>query len=218
MRTSRAEKERSRERIIAAASRLFRARGVDATGVSDVMRTAGLTQGGFYRHFPDKERLLAAGLEAAFEEFAQQLEACSEDHAEAVREGFFERYLSLEHRDNPAVGCPAAALGADVARQGGLVRAAFSRGLERVLRGLARGRPSAPDPRGAALRALATAAGAVMLARALDDDLAREVLAACRPVDVRAAPASERQDRSTSAAPKRRAATRRRLPPQRSQS
>jgi TetR/AcrR family transcriptional regulator, transcriptional repressor for nem operon len=185
MRVSNAEKERSRERIITAASRLFRAGGVEGASVGDVMRAAGMTHGGFYRHFEDKEALLAAALTAAFEEFARPLLEGPAAEAAAARNEFRTHYLSEEHRADPAAGCPAAALGPEVARARPEVRAAFSRGVERVAEGLARGRATSGEGGREALRDLATLVGAIVLARAVDDELARAILGACAPDDAR---------------------------------
>jgi TetR/AcrR family transcriptional repressor of nem operon len=114
MRVSNEEKERSRERILAAAGRLFRERGIEGASVGDIMGAAGMTHGGFYRHFASKEDLLAAALAKAFAAFARPLsEAPSGETAQAFRA----RYLSQAHRAAPGEGCPAAALGADVARE-----------------------------------------------------------------------------------------------------
>src|ERR1700678_1236271 len=67
MRVSREEKDAGHERIVTEASRLLRRRGVEATGVADVMTAAGRTHGGFYRHFPNKQALVAAAVDVAFE-------------------------------------------------------------------------------------------------------------------------------------------------------
>ena len=58
-RVSAAEKQKSHERILDAAARLIRERGIEATSVADVMKAAGLTHGGFYKHFPSKRALVA---------------------------------------------------------------------------------------------------------------------------------------------------------------
>ena len=59
-RMSEAEKQKSHRRILDAAARLFRERGIEATSVADVMKAAGMTHGGFYRHFDSKEDLVSA--------------------------------------------------------------------------------------------------------------------------------------------------------------
>ena len=113
-RMSEAEKRKSHDRILDAASRLFRERGIEATSVSDVMKAAGLTHGGFYRHFGSKEELVGAAFRAAVEEVQSELRA--------ARQRYLALYLSTEHLCDRAHGCPLAALGAEVARLDGDVR------------------------------------------------------------------------------------------------
>jgi TetR/AcrR family transcriptional repressor of nem operon len=178
MRVSTEEKERSRARILAAAGRLFRENGVQGASVADIMREAGMTHGGFYRHFADKDALLAASLSEAFESFAEPLDDASVDHAVAVAE-FRARYLSTDHLATPGQGCPAATLGPDIARTDTAVRAAFSHGVNRVIEGLARGNGPAKASRADAIRDLAMLVGAMVLARGATDPLAAEILNAC---------------------------------------
>jgi TetR/AcrR family transcriptional repressor of nem operon len=184
MRVSNEEKEKSRARILAAAGRLFRERGVEGASVSDIMREAEMTHGGFYRHFADKEALLAAALTEAFANFALPLLAASETAAATAADTFRARYLSETHRAHPGQGCPAAALGPDIARTDPAVRAAFSEGVDRVVAGLARANGAGAAARSAALRDLATMVGAIVLARASNDDLAAEILDACATREV----------------------------------
>jgi TetR/AcrR family transcriptional repressor of nem operon len=179
MRVSNEEKERSRARILTAAGRLFRERGVEGASVGDIMREAGMTHGGFYRHFADKEALLAAALTDAFASFAQPLAVASETEASAAADAFRARYLSQPHRAHPGQGCPAAALGPDIARSDPAIRAAFSEGVEHVLTGLAKGHGADTTARTTALRDLSMMVGAMVLARATTDDLAAEILDAC---------------------------------------
>ncbi|VTN08848.1 Potential acrAB operon repressor [Raoultella terrigena] len=102
MRVSRKQVEENKQTILAAAGRLFRERGFDAVTVTDIMKSAGLTHGGFYGYFKSKDELIALTL--------AELKAASG----AVENGSppqIERYLSPEHRDNFASGCPLAGAG-----------------------------------------------------------------------------------------------------------
>lgn len=173
MRMSSGEKAKSRERIIAAAGRMFRAQGIENTSVADVMREAGLTHGGFYRHFKDKNALLTAALEAGFAEFAGPLHAPGK---QAAHDMFRESYLSREHRDNPGAGCPVAALAAEVSRAEPNLRAAMTAGIETIINGLAREQAGRAD----ALRELAGLVGAILIARTVDEPLSSDVLSAVR--------------------------------------
>lgn len=174
MRVSAEEKERSRARILAAAGRLFRENGVQGASVADIMREAGMTHGGFYRHFADKDALLAASLSEAFEMFAKPLGETGENTTTVAE--FRARYLSPDHLAAPGQGCPAAALGPDLARADLAVRAAFSDGVNRMIAGLAgQGDATRTD----AIRDLAMLVGAMVLARGATDPLATEILSVC---------------------------------------
>jgi TetR/AcrR family transcriptional repressor of nem operon len=177
MRVSRQAAAENRERIVEAASRLFRDGGFDGVGVDAVMKEAGLTHGGFYGHFASKQALMAEAMARALDRsLAWQAGIKSLD--ELAR-----GYLSLRHRADRANGCPVAALGADVARQGPALRrtlAASVRGqIDRIAALLRRGTPAARRRR--AIATYSGMVGALTLARAVDDPaLSREILAAAR--------------------------------------
>jgi TetR/AcrR family transcriptional regulator, transcriptional repressor for nem operon len=176
VRMSAEAKDQSRARILAAAGRMFRERGIEGASLGDIMRTAGLTHGGFYRHFDGKDDLLSAALSQTFAEFAAPL---LDAPAAETAQRFRTRYLSPEHVASPGAGCPAAALGPEVARAAPRVRAEFTKGLEQMVQGLAR--DGSPGARREALASLSLMVGAVVLARAVDNGLAEEILSACAP-------------------------------------
>src|SRR5918998_241753 len=115
-RSSRQDAAKHRQQVIEGASELFRERGIDGVNVGELMGAAGLTHGGFYRHFASKDEL--AGLAAA-RAIGEQAESLSDERA------FIEGYLSHEHRDDMAHGCVVAALGPELARADEAVRAEF---------------------------------------------------------------------------------------------
>ncbi|WP_269585787.1 TetR/AcrR family transcriptional regulator [Roseibium sp. Sym1] len=116
-RMSEAEKRKSHNKILGAASRLLRANGTEATSVSDVMQAAGLTHGGFYRHFKSKDELVAAAFRTAVDEVLNDMEEASDDAArKKARRDYVDTYLSQGHVDNRAEGCPLAALANDLGR------------------------------------------------------------------------------------------------------
>jgi TetR/AcrR family transcriptional repressor of nem operon len=168
VRRSREEAARTRRSAVKAASRLFRQRGIEAVGVDEVMAKLGMTAGGFYRHFLNKEALAA---EACAEAFAESglLQARS---ARAL----LRRYLSEEHRDAAAFGCPLPALTSDMARQPDAVRRAFTRGVR-----ASAARVAQLAPGGNSLALLAGIVGALALARAVkDQELSAAILRGSR--------------------------------------
>jgi TetR/AcrR family transcriptional repressor of nem operon len=185
MRVSQEEKNRSHERIVEGAARFMRERGLDNTSVADVMTEAGLTHGGFYRHFGAKANLLESALERAFDEAIATLEGRPEpDEFPAAVAAYFDRYLSRGHLENPGIGCPVAALGGDIARSDGSLKAAFGRGVNRFIAAVAKGMTgSSTENRAKAARKLAMMAGAVMIARASDAETADFLLSACRDAE-----------------------------------
>jgi len=134
MRYAPGHNEAARERIVEAASRLFRENGIAAVGLAKIMAEADLTVGTFYTHFDSKEALLREALLRA-------LHARHEALARALREGDLElavrAYLSPEHRDAPGAGCPVAALAPEVARHPRATRSTFASHVEPSLDALA---------------------------------------------------------------------------------
>ena len=138
MRASREKAQESRERIVHAAARLLRERGFDGIGVADLMDAAGMTHGGFYRHFGSKDELIASACEKAFaqtrDDLRASLAAAPEDPFAAV----VRRYVSAGHRDNPGTACALTTLAADAARRDSPeLRAVFTRAVEAYLDGIA---------------------------------------------------------------------------------
>jgi TetR/AcrR family transcriptional repressor of nem operon len=181
--------EEHRRTVLHAASRMVRERGVDGVTVPEVMATAGLTHGGFYRHFESKDALVAQACAAAFTQRLAAMDDALEstDNAEAARRAWLEDYyLSPAHRDAPEDGCAGAALAGDVARapDGAALRDVYLDGLKSMIEKMGRlgNRPADPEAREQeVLVELATAVGAVVLARAVaGDDLSERLLDAVR--------------------------------------
>lgn len=166
------KKRKTHDRIVAGAARLFRDQGYSASGVDAVMAAAGLTAGGFYSHFKSKDALFAEALRLYFSGMAMPDEVgyAIPDGSSHPLENWVQRYASELHRDHPAVGCSIPSLAAEVARQGPEVRAVFTDAfLERVhdLADKMGGRSR--ENVDTAIVAIAAAAGAVLLARAVND-------------------------------------------------
>ncbi len=183
MRVSREQMAENRERILDTAATLFRERGFDGVGVADVMKAVGLTHGGFYGHFSSKDDLAAQALGRAFVHSRQWAAEAREAEPEAPLRAIADRYLSPSHRDDPGHGCPVAALGCDVARQGAASRLAATEGVRAAIAGMsaiARG-ATTEERRTNAIAGYATLVGALVLSRMVDDEaLSDEILTAAR--------------------------------------
>ncbi|MFE5123899.1 TetR/AcrR family transcriptional regulator [Streptomyces sp. NPDC056669] len=191
-RASRAEAERHREQVIAATAKLVRTHGADKVSVPQAMAAAGLTHGGFYRHFASKDDLIAQACSAAFAERLADMEEppegedTGEDRGRGVRAAFLATYLSAPHRDNPGLGCAAAALAVDAARAepGDPLKGAFGEGLRKLIDAMERtarksGGTAADEE--SVLVELSTVVGALVLSRACaGDDLSDRILTAVR--------------------------------------
>lgn len=180
MKVTKAQVQENRARIVEMASVLFRERGYDGVGVAELMAAAGLTHGGFYKHFKSKADLMA---EAAAEGFSQSAANTAELNVAA----FVNQYVSRQHRDAPGAGCTMAALCGDAARQPEPIKAVFAAGIQRQLAILenddtAVGEDAKREARAMTIDTIAHAVGAIILSRACPDDspLADEILEVCR--------------------------------------
>lgn len=183
MRKSREDTAESRRRILKEASRLYREKGFDGVSVADIMQAAGMTHGGFYRHFPSKEALIAEAMAEAFADRTAPLTPQGDVSGTDLIRGYIEMYLSQSHLDRPGMGCPIASVGSEAGHVGGSVSEVFNTGIQRVVEGItaALGGPR-EDHRAKAVRLLATLVGAVVISRAVGtgSGLRAEVLDAVR--------------------------------------
>jgi TetR/AcrR family transcriptional regulator, transcriptional repressor for nem operon len=169
-RVSQEQARQNRQRVVAVAAALFRERGLHGVGVADIMASAGLTHGGFYGQFANNDALAVEAFDSALAE-----------ERRGTGDALVANYLSPAHVQDPGKGCPLAALANDVAREppGSPMRTHFTRGVEGLAAILARLTPrlSKERRRQQSLAALSTLVGAVVLARAVDDEgLAKELL------------------------------------------
>ncbi len=191
--TSRQErKQASRDAIVAAAARLFRERGIGGASVADVMSAAGLTHGGFYGHFDDKEALVAAALAAATNHRERWIEPRPDMDEAAWLAWIARRYLNVRHRDDPGDGCPFPPLAPDIARDGADARRVFEAELRKSAERMAAGLDDGTelDARDKAYAVLALCVGGLMLSRAVESEaVSRRLLRASRLLAARAAEA-----------------------------
>ncbi|MEH2625220.1 TetR/AcrR family transcriptional repressor of nem operon [Bradyrhizobium sp. AZCC 1719] len=179
MRVSRSQAAENRQTVINAASRLFRERGFDGIGLKDLMKGAGLTQGGFYKQFASKEDLTVEASKRALESASRRWSDAAAENPDDPLGAVIAFYLSADHREEKMDGCPIVALGSDAARQGPDVKAAFEAGIKAHLEVLGRliAETDGEEPIGKAMAILTTMVGAVTLSRVVNDpDLAQALL------------------------------------------
>jgi TetR/AcrR family transcriptional regulator, transcriptional repressor for nem operon len=179
---------RNREKILATAARLFREKGIDAVGLSELMYEAGFTQGGFYNHFVSKEALVSEVVANATAEGQQQLTAAVAQSRSVARDPLtrqIEWYLSEAQRDNVACGCPMAGFVAEIPRLSEKAQGSYAEALEQTFSKMAEmflERDPKLTPGKARSRAISLFShmvGAVLLSRAVsakNPPLADEIL------------------------------------------
>src|SRR5258708_26165015 len=175
---SKAQKEETHKRIVAIASTRFREKGLAGFGIAELMKEAGLTVGGFYKHFESRDELVAEALGDAFGVWQRQKEAAECGGQPLTFARLIDDYLSDVHRKNPGAGCAFSALAPEIARSDKRTRALTSEQVRNDLELLAGLLPA--NKRAARSRAILTFSalvGAMSLARAVSDEvLSREIL------------------------------------------
>lgn len=176
MRYEKGRKESTRQNITNVASRHFKENGMAAAGLASIMSDAGLTNGAFYAHFGSKNDLINESINAAWANQIDDTERSAQEHGlgPVVRD-----YLSKAHRDNPADGCPSAALLPEIARQAPEVRRTYTERFEEFIELISKYLPnsSSPEARRTARVMFGLAVGSLQLSRAVDDDtLSSEIL------------------------------------------
>jgi TetR/AcrR family transcriptional regulator, transcriptional repressor for nem operon len=170
------------QKIVKDASRRFRAEGLTGGAVSAVMQDAGLTHGGFYKHFGSKDELLMESLSEAFQEIAGRLgHAAEESQPGMAWKAIVKAYLSPEHCDHAEYGCPLAALAPELARAD---KAMNARILGELTKYKSRMLPFMPGRRAAEkerafFAIFSTMIGAIAIARILPEPAMREKVLAC---------------------------------------
>lgn len=180
-------RDATRETIVRAARRLFNRSGFEGVSISRIMAEAGLTHGGFYRHFRSKSDLYAEALRCFFTDpaWASHWDGIEIDRTAAdVGPQIVRAYLSRQHFEDVENSCPMVALPGDVARSGDSAKRAYEAAFKAMVdilgRGVRRSRSDRLPPRQAALSIAALCIGGMVIARASEDrTLADEVRAAC---------------------------------------
>ena len=173
MKKSKLEAAETRRRIVKAAAAEFRRNGIQSTGLSGIMATAGLTHGGFYRHFGSKEELIAEACAAAMAASLAGTAKGSPDNGAGKKAvaAILANYLSIDHRDNLAGGCVLAGLGSELARGDRKTRAAstaaFLKSVDVLARHYRQTRPGAARER--ALVVASAMIGALTMSRIVTD-------------------------------------------------
>jgi TetR/AcrR family transcriptional repressor of nem operon len=179
---SKAEKAKTHKRIVGIASKRFREEGLAGIGIAELMKEAGLTVGGFYKHFPSRDDLVAEAVGSALGGWKRQVDAAASGGPPVTYEALVDDYLSEAHRDDPGAGCPVSALAGDIARSGRRTRALVARQIRDDIELIAtlirdKNEKDKSAARSQAILVYCALVGAIGVARAVSDEqLSREVL------------------------------------------
>jgi TetR/AcrR family transcriptional repressor of nem operon len=176
------QKIKTHARILRTAAKRLREKGLDGVAIADLMKEAGLTVGGFYKHFDSRDDLVAESLRAASGPWQKQLLAAESGGPPLTYKSLIDSYLSEAHRDHPGTGCLVSALACDIARGSKQVRSLLTEKVKSYFELLANLLPQ--DDKAARSKAILTVSaliGAVELARAVSDErLSHEILESTR--------------------------------------
>jgi TetR/AcrR family transcriptional regulator, transcriptional repressor for nem operon len=176
---SRAQKTKTHERIVKLASKRFREEGLTGIGIAELMKEAGLTVGGFYKHFDSRDDLVAEAVNSAFGGWKRRVDAAKSGGAPVSYEKLIDEYLNAMHRDDPGTGCAFSALAQEIARSDKRTRALTSEQVRNDIQLIAALYPSKDKhtTRSRAILTFSALVGAMSLARAVSDEhLSREIL------------------------------------------
>ena len=174
---SKSDKAETHTRIVKVAAKRFRERGLEGIGVADVMKEAGVTVGGFYKHFGSRDELVVEALATAFKDLDVW-----EEHTPDMAH-LLQNYLTEAHRDAPGTGCAMGALLGDITRGSKSARVLYTERVKRSLGFFSALLPSSQrsDKRRRSLLILSALLGALNLSRAVSDpNLSREILQGVR--------------------------------------
>jgi TetR/AcrR family transcriptional repressor of nem operon len=176
---SRVEKTKTHKRIVTIASRRFREKGIAGVGIADLMKEAGLTVGGFYKHFDSRDALVAEAVSSAFGGWKRRVDAAASGGPPVSYEKLIDEYLNEAHRDDPGAGCAFSALSGEIARGDKRTRALATDQIRNDIQ-LVAGLVPGKDKHAARSKAILTFSalvGAMALARAASDKaLSLEIL------------------------------------------
>jgi AcrR family transcriptional regulator len=168
-------KTQTRDRLVEAARVLFWEQGYTATGIADILESAGVRSGSLYYFFPTKEDLLLAVLEQykellwpvvvqpVFDRVADPIERIF-----GILDGYRRHLVAAEYQ----FGCPIGNLALELSNSHPAARelmaenfTGWRKAIEQCLADAAGRLPRALDKEQLALFVLTTMEGAVMLAR-----------------------------------------------------
>ena len=190
---SQAAKAESRERVLRIAARRIREEGLTRPGVAELMNEAGLTHGGFYKHFASRDDLMNQAAALALADGESKMADAARRNREEPRTGLIDSYLSARHRDTPGTGCAVVTLGASAGRGEAEMKEAYEKQVRGYLELISEtaGGDDSDEVQADAMLTLSAMVGALLMSRAvadpeLSDQLLQTVAARLKRTHVKA--------------------------------
>ena len=190
---SQAAKAESRERVLRIAARRIREEGLTRPGVAELMNEAGLTHGGFYKHFASRDDLMNQAAALALADGESKMAEAARRNREEPRTGLIDSYLSARHRDTPGTGCAVVTLGASAGRGEAEMKEAYEKQVRGYLELISEtaGGDDSDEVQADAMLTLSAMVGALLMSRAvadpeLSDQLLQTVAARLKRTPVKA--------------------------------
>ncbi|MET9476549.1 TetR/AcrR family transcriptional regulator [Streptomyces sp. NPDC002917] len=190
---SQAAKAESRERVLRIAARRIREEGLTRPGVAELMNEAGLTHGGFYKHFASRDDLMNQAAALALADGESKMADAARRNREEPRTGLIDSYLSARHRDTPGTGCAVVTLGASAGRGEAEMKEAYEKQVRGYLELISEtaGGDDSDEVQADAMLTLSAMVGALLMSRAvadpeLSDQLLQTVAARLKRTPVKA--------------------------------
>ncbi|MGW9132303.1 TetR/AcrR family transcriptional regulator [Streptomyces sp. NPDC055681] len=190
---SQAAKAESRERVLRIAARRIREEGLTRPGVAELMNEAGLTHGGFYKHFASRDDLMNQAAALALADGESKMAEAARRNREEPRTGLIDSYLSARHRDTPGTGCAVVTLGASAGRGEAEMKEAYEKQVRGYLELISEtaGGDDSDEAQADAMLTLSAVVGALLMSRAvadpeLSDQLLQTVAARLKRAPVKA--------------------------------
>lgn len=166
---SQAAKAVSRDRVLQVTARRIREEGLTRPGVADLMKEAGLTHGGFYKHFTSRDDLITQAAALALAEGSAKMEGAARKNEQEPRAGLIDAYLAKQHRDAPGTGCALVTLGAAAGRGDQGLKEAYEQQVRTYLDLIAGLDDESEEARAEAMLTLSALVGAMLMSRAVAD-------------------------------------------------
>ncbi|SAL74955.1 TetR family transcriptional regulator [Caballeronia terrestris] len=196
---SQADKIATHQRIVEVAAKRFREHGIEGVSIADLMKEAGLTVGGFYKHFDSRDELVREAFEFALRDIEPWESAIPTAPRRAMRS-----YISESHRDNVATACPISALVNDMSRSTQQTRKVYSDRVEKIINLISKASPAqeSAKKRAEAVLILSASVGALTLSRAVcDPKLSKQILEGALSEILEKLSAKRAKRKSSAAAP-----------------